>query len=161
MFLSLRKGRKTMSLQDEVGRPQDVPQVINLMTLLALSPFPLNIDKAIQGLLDLAVLFEAIKGKTDLLEIKGKGHDGELEACPAMEVFVPQWEELMETLFAEIKEVDDRAKELVGRIAEELESFSFVELRAVAHCTREECESRDGAREVLGGFDEEGTERLM
>lgn len=160
MFLSPRKGRKTMSQQDKVGRPEDMPQVINLMTLLSLSPLPLNIHKSIRGLLDLAVLFEAVQGKTDLFA-EAKSHEGDLEPCPAMDVYVPQWNELVKTLFAEVKEVDDRAKELVERIAEEIENFSFVELRAVANCTKEGCKSRDGAREVLGGFDEEGKERLM
>ncbi len=160
MFLSLRKGRKTMFQQDKVGQPEDMPQVINLTTLLTHSPLPLNIHKSIRGLLDLAVLFEGIQGRTDAFA-EVKNHEGELEACPAMDVYVPQWNELTKTLLAEIKEMADQAKELVEQAVEKLENFSFIELRAVANCTKETCKDRDGAREVLGGFDEEGKERLM
>lgn len=150
-----------MSQQDEVGRPEEaIAQPIDLLTLMLMSPAPLKLHKSMRSLVDLAVFFDAIQMKTDVYT-EAKSHEGELEPCPAMDVYVPAWNELADMLQAEIKEVNDRAEELVKRIAEDLEGFSFTELRAIANCTKESCKSRDGAREALGGFSEEGEERLM
>ena len=153
-----------MSQRDEVGRLEEriqaAPQSINLLTLLMVSPAPLDIDSAIKNLVSLATLFEALQVRTEGF-VEALKHKGEPDECPATEVYVPVWLEIVEELYAEISKVNDQAEEVAAMISEKLEGFQFVELRAIASCPKEGCKDRDNARELLGGFDKEGNERLM
>lgn len=149
--------------QDEVGRSEDVAQLaptLNLLTLLMLAPGPVTIDPNIENLVSLATLFEALQVRTESF-VEGLTHKGLPEECPAMETYVPAWMELVEKLYAEIDKVNKQAAEVAAQISEEMEGFQFVELRAIASCSKDDCKDRDQARELLGGFDEEGNERLM
>jgi len=153
-----------MSQRDEVGgleeRAQMAPQSITLLTLLMMAPAPVDLDPATANLVGLATIFEALQVRTQSFT-EALSHKGGPEECPATEVYVPVWLEIVEEIYAEISKVNDQAKELEVMITEKIEDFKYVELRAIASCPKDGCKDRDQARELLGGFDEEGNERLM